>query len=619
MGPQANEANADRLAVVLALPTPGALPLETLAGLPLALRTVLTLQKDGATRVLLVIAGDDTTTAARLERDPRVAIPIEVVTPSDLPARAAAMTSPALVAMHDVLVDPAIYRMLREAPRDEAASIAATSGGALIGPLVATPALLSRIDPASPRASLDGLASNDAASLDVGDRWYAWLDSPEGKRRGFSALFEACRKPVDGVVARHINRHISIFVSKRIVGTPITPNMMSAITFLLAIAATYCVAMGTYGYVLFGAFLLQWNSILDGVDGELARVRFQHSKLGQWLDTVSDDVSNLLFFWGLGIGASHLFLGEWLLVSAYVAIGASVAARAIDYAEMIALGSGDLYAHLGGYNVLTLAAPFTPERYAQAIDACEKAGMEVIIIDSMSHEWDGKGGILEEKDRMSGNSFTNWGKLTPRHNSFVDRILRSSCHVVATLRAKQDYILVENEKGRQEPKKIGMKSITREGVDYEFTLVFDLDINHLATSSKDRTGLFMTPEAEAVMPQKITPEIGTRILSWTQQGVEADVPVQQAPNLPGSAPATIAPATQYQLALIDELCQKTSSSLSKLRELCKVTTDIPTVQQAEVMLDQLQKKLAKIDEQAMAEAERKGMQEEVTSDSQPAA
>jgi len=256
-------------------------------------------------------------------------------------------------------------------------------------------------------------------------------------------------------------------------------------------------------------------------------------------------------------------------------------------------GSGDLYAHLGGYNVLTLAAPFTPERYAQAIDACEKAGMEVIIIDSMSHEWDGKGGILEEKDRMSGNSFTNWGKLTPRHNAFVDRILRSSCHVVATLRAKQDYILVENEKGRQEPKKIGMKSITREGVDYEFTLVFDLDINHLATSSKDRTGLFMTPEAEAVMPQKITPEIGTRILSWTQQGVEADVPVQQAPNLPGSAPATIAPATKEHTDQITNLCDLTSTDKKQLFDHFKTTEEKLTVQQALSIIATLDAKFEK--------------------------
>lgn len=170
--------------------------------------------------------------------------------------------------------------------------------------------------------------------------------------------------------------------------------------------------------------------------------------------------------------------------------------------------SSSLYADLGGYNVLNLEAPFTPERYVEAIKACESASMEVIIIDSISHEWEGIGGILETHGNMMGNSYTNWSKITPRHNSFVQHILQSPAHVIGTIRAKQDYVLSEKN-GKQVPEKVGLKGVTREGMDYEFTLVFDLDIKQNASSSKDRTSLFMgKPEF------RINVETGKRINAW---------------------------------------------------------------------------------------------------------
>lgn len=177
-------------------------------------------------------------------------------------------------------------------------------------------------------------------------------------------------------------------------------------------------------------------------------------------------------------------------------------------------GSADLYDQLGEYNVLRLEAPYTPERYIEAIEACENAGMEVIIIDSMSHEWEGKGGILEIHNSMPGNSFANWGKLTPRHNKFISKILSSSSHIIATLRTKQDYVL-QDKNGKQVPEKVGLKAITRDGVDYEFTLVFDIDIKHNAEASKDRTSLFVDK------PQfVITPETGEHLRAWSDEGLD---------------------------------------------------------------------------------------------------
>jgi hypothetical protein len=178
--------------------------------------------------------------------------------------------------------------------------------------------------------------------------------------------------------------------------------------------------------------------------------------------------------------------------------------------------SADLYAHLGEYNVLQLSKPFTPERYITAIETCEEAGMEVIIIDSVSHEWEGTGGILDLHGNMPGNSFTNWAKMTPRHNAFVQKILESPCHIISTIRTKQDYVLSEKN-GKQVPEKVGLKGITRDGMDYEFTVVFDLDIKHNASASKDRSGLFMD-KPDAV----ITPDFGKRILKWCNTGATLD-------------------------------------------------------------------------------------------------
>src|SRR5574344_365651 len=128
-------------------------------------------------------------------------------------------------------------------------------------------------------------------------------------------------------------------------------------------------------------------------------------------------------------------------------------------------GSADLYAHLGSYNVLTLNPPFTPENYIEAIQMCESAGVEVIIIDSISQCWDN---LLEYHSGLQGNSFTNWSKITPRQNAFVQKILNSSCHIISTMRTKQDYVLTEKN-GKMVPEKIGLKATQRDGIDYEFT------------------------------------------------------------------------------------------------------------------------------------------------------
>jgi hypothetical protein len=178
--------------------------------------------------------------------------------------------------------------------------------------------------------------------------------------------------------------------------------------------------------------------------------------------------------------------------------------------------SADLYADLGNYRVLNLSKPFSTEAYVDAIKACEALKeVEVIIIDSISQEWEGTGGILETHGNMVGNSFTNWNKVIPRHNAFVQKILQSRCHVIATIRSKQDYVLSEKN-GKMVPEKIGLKGITREGMDYEFTIVMELDIKHNSIATKDRTGLFMDKPSFVIKSST-----GKRILEWCNLGAKS--------------------------------------------------------------------------------------------------
>ncbi len=176
--------------------------------------------------------------------------------------------------------------------------------------------------------------------------------------------------------------------------------------------------------------------------------------------------------------------------------------------------SAELYSHLGAYNVLQLGSPFTPEKYTQAIEVCEKAGMEVIIIDSATHEWEY---LIEYHSSLQGNSFTNWSRVTPRHHNFIQKILQSPCHIIVTTRTKQDFVL--NDKGGKiVPEKVGLKSIQRDGLEYEFTLSFDLDMKNNASASKDRTGLFFgKPE------HRLSTDTGKILCDWCGSGAEISV------------------------------------------------------------------------------------------------
>ena len=179
--------------------------------------------------------------------------------------------------------------------------------------------------------------------------------------------------------------------------------------------------------------------------------------------------------------------------------------------------SASLYSHLGSFNVLPLDEPFTPERYIKAIKICEESDTEIIIIDSSSHEWQGKGGCLEIHEQLGG-TFQMWSKVTPRHNSFIDTIIQSKCHIILTTRSKVDYSLDKDANGKTKVMKLGTKSIQREGLEYELTVNFEfLNDNHLVQASKDRTELF-SGKPEFV----ISSATGKKLIAWCNQGISID-------------------------------------------------------------------------------------------------
>lgn len=186
-------------------------------------------------------------------------------------------------------------------------------------------------------------------------------------------------------------------------------------------------------------------------------------------------------------------------------------------------GSGDLYADLlpEGYDVLQLTPPFTPARYVEAMHALEQAGVDTIIVDSLSHAWSGEGGSLDRHGKIadrSGNSWQAWRQVTPEHNALVEALLQSPCHVIATMRAKTDYVQEKDERtGRQIVRKIGLAPIMREGIEYEFTIFMELDSNHLAHVGKDRTRLF---DGMIIKPDS---ETGRSLLDWLNSGVQAPI------------------------------------------------------------------------------------------------
>jgi len=172
-------------------------------------------------------------------------------------------------------------------------------------------------------------------------------------------------------------------------------------------------------------------------------------------------------------------------------------------------GSSNLYGARFEFDVANLYAPFEPESYIQLIKEAEQK-YETIIIDSISHEWNGRGGCLEIQEKLGGR-YQDWAKVTPRHIDFFNAIIYSKANIIATARSKEEHEL-DTSGGKVKVVKLGTKSIQREGYAYEFTSVLLLNENNFASSTKDRTGIFQGRDFV------ITEKTASEIKLWLNSG-----------------------------------------------------------------------------------------------------
>lgn len=180
-------------------------------------------------------------------------------------------------------------------------------------------------------------------------------------------------------------------------------------------------------------------------------------------------------------------------------------------------GSASKYADLWAFDVLELET-YDPRQYVEGIEAAEAAGYDVLVIDSLSHAWEGARGVLElhddatKRDR-AGNSYTAWKDVTPIHRKMVDAILQSRCHIIATMRSKTEYVLVTDDRGKTAPKKVGMAPVQRQGMEYEFDVVADMDIDHNLVVSKSRC-----PAVADAVVNKPTAAWFATLAAWLKDG-----------------------------------------------------------------------------------------------------
>lgn len=196
--------------------------------------------------------------------------------------------------------------------------------------------------------------------------------------------------------------------------------------------------------------------------------------------------------------------------------------------------SAQLYASVVPFDTIELEPPYSVDRYQQALEAIERAGYAVCIFDQISHAWAGPGGQLEWIDALKAkatNHISPWSKITPVQQEFYDRMLRSPMHIIATMRAKSEWVIddvVVDGRTKKVPRKIGLSPVQREGIEYEFTAMLDIELeSHMATSSKDRTQLF---DGRSTL---LDEACGRRLAEWLMSG-EA-IQLMEAPKADSAA------------------------------------------------------------------------------------
>ena len=191
-------------------------------------------------------------------------------------------------------------------------------------------------------------------------------------------------------------------------------------------------------------------------------------------------------------------------------------------------GSASLYSDRFAFDVCELDS-FNPENYIKVIHEASEADYSVLIIDSLSHAWVGQGGVLDQVNKRGGNSFTDgWGKVgTPLQNRLMDAILTAPMHIIATMRVKSEYVIEPDERGKSVPRRVGLKEVQRDGVEYEFDIVGVMDLSNTMVIEKSRM-----PDLTGQIIDKPSGKLADGILRW----LNADSSAQPAVSIATAAP-----------------------------------------------------------------------------------
>ncbi len=236
-----------------------------------------------------------------------------------------------------------------------------------------------------------------------------------------------------------------------------------------------------------------------------------------------------------------------------LAIGTQIAARSGGRLAVIDTEneSASKYADKFDFDVLAIAAPYTPDKYVQAIRAAEEAGYAVVLVDSITHAWSGAGGVLEIVDdagaRSNGNKFAGWRVGTPIHNEFVDSLVHCKIHLIATMRSKTEYVLDDNEKGKKAPRKVGMAPIQRDGMEYEFDAFAEMNMEHALVVGKTRCS-----DIDGLVDKKPGKKLADTLYDWLNSGEEP---------APAAAPQTteVQPVNPHWVRVMDAMCKRGAS------------------------------------------------------------
>lgn len=183
-------------------------------------------------------------------------------------------------------------------------------------------------------------------------------------------------------------------------------------------------------------------------------------------------------------------------------------------------GSASKYASDFTFDVLELS-DFHPQKYIDALRAAEANGYEVVVIDSLSHAWNATGGVLDLVDKAakrsnSQNSFAAWRDVTPLHNALIDAMLNCSCHVIVTMRSKMEYVLEKDERtGKTMPRKVGLAPVQRDGMEYEFDITGEMDVDNNLVITKTRCS-----KLNGAVLTKPGVELAEAIQEWLSDGIE---------------------------------------------------------------------------------------------------